>query len=143
MRSKAPADPAIASEHSDNLEVRGDRLKVYSLQTLLTNKRNKETRDTARLGEVLLPWFEKMVEKPAEKLDGVMELWLSLVPANLKERARLVGFAKGTLTVALDSATMRAELDAKLRQGLLRQLQTASKGTIFRVKTSVQPLRPM
>jgi hypothetical protein len=143
MRSKAAADPPISSDRSDNLEIRGDRLKVYSLQTLLTNKRNKETRDTARLGEVLLPWFEKVVEKPAEKLDGVLELWLSLVPTNLKERARLIGFAKGTLSVALDSATMRAELDVKLRQGLLRQLQTASKGAIFRVKTAVQPLRTM
>lgn len=138
-RSSAPTPPA--SENIVNLEMRGDRLKVFSLQTLLTNKRSKETRDTAKLGEVLLPWFEKMVEKPAEKLDGVMELWLSLAPANLLERARLLTFQRGTLTIAVDSSTLRAELDARLREGLLRQLQTASKGAIFRVKTSVQPLR--
>jgi hypothetical protein len=134
------ARPAPASEVV-NLEMRGDRLKVFSLQTLLTNKRSKETRDTAKLGEVLLPWFEKMVEKPAEKLDGILELWLSLAPANLKDRARLLSFVRGTLTIAVDSSTLRAELDANLRQGLLRQLQTVSKGAIYRVKTSVQPLR--
>ncbi len=128
-------------ETVSNLEMRGDRLKVFTLQTLLTNKRSKETRETAKLGEVLLPWFEKMVKKPAEKLDGVMDLWMSLVPANLKERVRLISFQRGTLTVAVDSSTLRAELDARLREGLLRQLQTASKGAIFRVKTFVQPLR--
>ncbi len=139
-RSSA-SPPAVAPENISNLEMRGDRLKVFTLQTLLTNKRSKETRDTAKLGEVLLPWFEKMVEKPAEKLDGVLELWLSLAPANLKERARLLTFQRGTLTIAVDSSTLRAELDARLREGLLRQLQTASRGAIFRVKTSVQPLR--
>ena len=122
----------------DNLQMQGDRLKVYSLQTLLTNKRNKETRETAKLGEVLLPWFEKMVNKPAQKLDGVLELWLSLAPTNLKDRSRLIGFTKGTLTIALESTTTRAELDARLRAGLLRQLQTGSKGAIYRVKTCVQ-----
>jgi hypothetical protein len=121
-----------------NLEMEGDRLKVFTLQTLLTNKKNPETRDTARLGDVLLPWFEKVVHKPAEKLDGIAELWQTHVPANLKSRSQLVGFAKGVLTVALDSATIRAELDARLRAGLLRQLQTDSKGLIFKVKTCVR-----
>ena len=116
----------------------GDRLKVYSLKTLLTNKRSPETRSTARLGDVLLPWFEKVISKPAEKLDGVSELWQTLVPANLRNRSRLLGLARGVLTVALDSATIRSELDARLRAGLLRQLQTESKGAIFKVKTCVQ-----
>jgi hypothetical protein len=140
-RRKNAGKPAAPREGVVNLEMRGDHLKVYTLQTLLTNKRSKETRDTAKLGEVLLPWFQKMVEKPAEKLDGVLDLWLALVPANVKDRARLIGFSKGTLTVALDSTTTRAELDARLRAGMLRELQIGSKGTIYRVKTSVQPLR--
>ncbi|MGN6368352.1 MAG: DUF721 domain-containing protein [Phycisphaerae bacterium] len=137
-RSNAPSP-----ENISNLEMRGDRLKVFSLQTLLTNKKSKETRETAKLGEVLLPWFEKMVEKPAEKMEGVLELWMELAPPNLKERARLVSFQRGTLTIAVESATVRAELDGQLRQGLLRKLQMGSKGAIFRIKTSVQPLREM
>jgi hypothetical protein len=137
-RSNAPS-----TEDISNLEMQGDRLKVFSLQTLLTNKRSKETRETAKLGEVLLPWFEKMVEKPAEKMEGVLELWMELAPAALRDRCRLTGFQRGTLTIAVESATVRAELDARLRQGLLRQLQTRSKGAVFRVKTSVQPLREL
>ncbi len=132
-QAKPRHNPAVV-----NLEMTGDRLKVFSLQTLLTNKRSKETRDTARLGDVLIPWFEKVVTKPAEKIDDVLDLWISLIPANLKDHTRLIGFSRGTLTVATESATTRAELDAKLRAGLLRQFQTGSRGAIYRIKTCVQ-----
>jgi hypothetical protein len=120
-----------------NLEMDGDHLKVYSLHTLLTNKKRADTRDAARLGDVLLPWFEKTVAKPAEKLLGISELWQSLVPPKILACSRLLGFHRGTLSVALDSATVRAELDAALRAGLLRTLQTESRGALYRVKTSV------
>ncbi len=131
-------DPSIA-----NLDTVGDRLKMFSLQNLLTNKRTRETRPAARLGDVLLPWYEKTVARPAEKLDGISDLWQSLVPAVILHRSRLVGFHRGTLQVALDSATVRAELDAKLRSGLLRELQTASRGTLFRIKTCVHANSPL
>ena len=134
MPRKTKQDPTIT-----NLETRGDQLKVFSLQTLLTNKKSKETRAAARLGDVLIPWFEKTIAKPAEKLDGISELWQSHVPAPLLDHSRLIGFHRGVLTVGLDSATVRAELDVRLRSGLLRTLQTASRGSLFRVKTCVQP----
>jgi hypothetical protein len=121
-----------------NLEMKGDRLKVFSLQTLLTNKQKKETRDVARLGDVLLPWFESVVGKPTAKLEGIVELWQEHVPAAIVRRSRLIGFHRATLTVSLDSTTVRAELDTLLRSGLLRLLQTASKGSLYRVKCCVQ-----
>ena len=129
----AGAAPHAASHAIDNLEHAGDRLKVYSLHNLLTNKRNRDTRDAARLGDVLLPWFEKSVARPATKLDGITEAWQRLVPAPLADHSRLVGLHKGPLTVALNSAPLRAQLDALLRAGLLRQLQTDSRGVIFRI----------
>lgn len=121
-----------------NVEPVAGAREVYSLQRLLTNKANPRTRDAAKLGDVLLPWFEKVVAKPAEKLDGVTELWQALVPERMLKRSRLLGLNKGTLSVAVDSAPMRAELDGQLRGGMLRQLQTASRGTVYRVKTCVQ-----
>src|SRR5262249_53984467 len=117
-RSETAAQPTV-----NNLEMKGDRLKVFSLQTLLTNKKRRETRDAARLGDVLLPWYEQTVAKPAAKLEGIVELWQELVPAAIVKRSRLVGFHRGTLTVALDSATVRAELESQLRSGLLRKMQ--------------------
>jgi hypothetical protein len=121
-----------------NLEMDGDRLKMYSLRTLLTNKRRPDTRDAARLGDVLLPWYEQAVVKPAAKLHGLVEVWQEHVPAAIVKRSRLLGFHRGTLTVALDSSTVRAELDVRLRGGLLRTMQVASKGSLYRIKTCVE-----
>jgi len=135
-----PPRPKKLAAELANLETQGDHLKVFSLQNLLTNKKSPETRATARLGDVLLPWFEKTVAKPAKQLGPVIELWQTLVPAPLQSRSRLLGLSRGTLSIALDSATTRAELEACLRSGLLRQLQTESRGTIFKIKTCVQPL---
>jgi hypothetical protein len=136
-RAKKP--PASAANLVPLFEEKGkDRRELISLRTLLTNKKNPSTRDAARLGDVLLPWFEKTIAKPAAQLEGISELWQKHVPANILQRCRLTGFQRGTLSVALDSSTVRAELDVKLRAGLLRTLQTESKGALFRVKTSVE-----
>jgi len=121
-----------------NLEMQGDRLKVFSLHNLLTNKKSPETRATARLGDVLIPWFEKNV-KSNDKMGQITDVWQHLVPISLQNHAHLISFSRGILSVALDSAAARAELEAHLRAGLLRQLQTESRGTIFRIKTYVQP----
>lgn len=123
---------------SSNLELIGERLEIVSLRTLLTNKRNTRTRDAAKLGDVLIPWYEKAVVKPAAKIGGIVEIWQEHVPAKIVSRSRLVGFEKGTLKVAVDSTTVRAELDAQLRAGLLRELQAATKHAIHRIKLEVQ-----
>lgn len=138
-RNASPAHRAPARETQvANLAPVGERRKIISLHMLLTNKKRRETRDAARLGDVLIPWFEKTVARPAAKLEGVADLWQAHVPPNILQRCRLVGFQRGTLTVALDSTTVRAELETRLRSGLLRVLQTGSKGALFRVKTFVE-----
>jgi len=135
MYFKGHAAAAVRARRDEaqiaNLEPVGERQQIISLHTLLTNKKRRETRDAARLGDVLIPWFERTVAKPAAKLEGVADLWQEHVPANILQRCRLVGFQRGTLTVALDSATVRAELETRLRSGLLRVLQTGSKGALF------------
>jgi hypothetical protein len=126
-----------AKEPAANLEMQGDRLKVYSLAELVKHKQTRPKRPIMTLGDVLVPWFQKTIEKPSEKLALCSQLWLALVPKPLAANTRLVGFSRGTLTVAVDNAIARAELDGTLRRGLLQQLQTQSKGTIYRVRTCV------
>jgi len=137
-KQKSKAKSARPSLAIANVEPVASPTQIYSLQQLLTNKANPRTRDAAKLGDVLMPWYEKSVAKPAEKLEGVTELWQSFVPEKLLKRTRLLGLLKGTLTIAVDSAPLRADLDTLLRSGLLVQLQTASRGTVYRVKTCVQ-----
>jgi hypothetical protein len=137
-RSTSSRKPALSLTALANLEPIGERQKVISLHMLLTNKKRPETRDAARLGDVLLPWFEKTVAKPTAKLEQVAELWQEHVPANIVRHCRLAGFHRGTLSVQLDSAAVRVELETRLRSGLLRVLQTSSRGALFRVKTSIE-----
>jgi hypothetical protein len=120
-----------------NLELIGERLEIVSLRTLLTNKRNTRTRDAAKLGDVLLPWYEKTVARPAARIGGISEIWQEHVPVQIVNRSRLVAFERGTLKVAVDSTTARSELDARLRAGLLRTLQVATKHAIHRIKIEV------
>lgn len=141
-KGKAENSAPAAPTNVGNLEAKGDALKVYSLQNLLRNKRSSKLVPTRNLCEVATKLFEKEVAKPGKALDGVIDLWLKHVPEELQNSTRLVGLNRGTLTVAVNSSVMRAELDGLLRAGLLRTLQAASNGTIFRIKTSVQSSIP-
>lgn len=120
----------------------GEKLKVYSLEHLLRNKRTFRTAPAAKLGDVLAGWYEKEVRKPADRLDGVAELWMAHCPPAILPHTRLVGLVRGTLTVSADSSVVRAQLDGVLRQGLAKQLQALAKGAVYRVKTVVAtPIR--
>jgi hypothetical protein len=141
-KAKAENSAPPAPTNVTNLETRGDALKVYSLQNLLRNKRTSKLVPTRNLCEVAKKLFEKEVAKPGKSLDGVIDLWIKNVPPELQDGCRLVGLARGTLTVAVRSSALRAELDGLLRSGLLRTLQSGSNGTIFRIKTSVQSSIP-
>lgn len=129
---KTKPNPVLA-----NLETTGDKLKVYSLRHLLQNKRDYKTAPPATLGQVLEPWFQKEIQKPGDKLAGISELWLELLPPALIPHTRLAGFTKGTLTVQVTSAPVRAQIDGLLRGGLLKTIQLRSKGAVFRIKTTV------
>jgi hypothetical protein len=139
-RSKTPAKPPaapVAPPDPTNLETAGRRLKVYSLESLFAAKRTFRRVAPAKLGDVLLPWYEKNVEKPAARLGGIVDLWLTHVPEPVARHSRLVSLQRGVLTVTLTHAPVRAQLESLLRQGLLRQLQASTKGAVLRVKTAV------
>ncbi len=120
------------------VKVQGHPPQLYMLQQLLTHKRNtKKSTRLAGLGDILVPWFDKTIDKPNQKLEGLGEIWDQLIPPPIAQHARLIGFHRGTLTVGLTNATVRNEFEYLLRQGLLRKLQTASKGAIFKIKTSI------
>ena len=135
---KIKSRKATTSPELVPVKVTGQSHQLYMLQQLISHKRGTRKRASlSGLGDILVPWYQKNVDQPGQKLAGIIELWAELVPERLATQTRLVGFVRGTLSVAVDHATARTELDYLLRQSLLRQLQTGSKGTIFRVKTSI------
>lgn len=90
-----------------------------------------------KLGDGLLNWVEKAVEKPAKELEDVAPLWESLVPAEGRRRAKLVSFREGVLRVAVESAPARAFLQMLLKGGVERAMKEGTKGKLFKVKTYV------
>jgi hypothetical protein len=110
--------------------------RVVTLEGMLEHKRPK-SRDTS-LASFLPDWFKKEVEKPAAKLGVAAEVWTAIAPPALRDSCSLIGFSKGTLTIAAPSALHRNQLDMNLRAGLLRQLQDASKGAVYKIKTLIQ-----
>jgi hypothetical protein len=140
---KRPSKSIPAGSELVPVQVKGQSHQLYLLQKLLNNKR--ATRHPAKLtglGDILNPWFDKTVQRPGEKLDGVADLWLQIVPKKIADHSRILSFNRGTLTVALEHATVKNELEMLLRKGLLRQLQISSKGAVFRVKTSIDGSPP-
>lgn len=136
--SKAKVIPPTTGENNlTNVETVGDKLKVYSLRNLLQAKRTFKVREPSNLADVLEPWFAKNVEKPGQKLGPITDIWMALVPPEIQDQCRIAGLNRSTLLIQVSNAPARAHLEGLLRQGLLKQLQIQSKGTVYRIKTSI------
>lgn len=86
----------------------------------------------------LVPAFQREVARPHRQLAALAEVWVELVPAEVADRTRLDGLARGVLAVAVDSSATLDTLDRLLRGGLKVAIIKAHTGpAIRRVKLSV------
>ncbi len=69
-----------------------------------------------------------------KRLGRLIELWETLLPADLVGRTTITSFKGGTVHVAVDSAATAYELDRLLREGLQRRLIEQYPGTLLRIK---------
>ena len=76
--------------------------------------------------------FQREVARPHKQLAGLTEVWAELVPAELADRTRLEGLARGTLAVAVDSSATLDALDRELRGGLKVAIIKAHRGPALR-----------
>ncbi len=74
------------------------------------------------------------------RLASLVDLWESLVPAEIAAHTRVSGVRGGTAHVTVDSSSTGYELDRRLREGLEQQLRRAYRGTLVRVRITVGPL---
>jgi hypothetical protein len=74
------------------------------------------------------------LEKRVRQLGQLGVIWEQLVPASLAEHTALESFNRGVLTVAVDSAAHRFELQTLLGGGLQREIQARFGGAIQRIK---------
>jgi hypothetical protein len=100
-----------------------DHLEFARLQ------RVKQTRPAAfdTLGGAVVGFFKASVEKRRVKFGKIAECWAKVVPEPLAEHCCLESFARGTLTVIVDSASHLYDLKHHLLDGAEKQLLLACR----------------
>jgi len=101
----------------------------------LRQQRGKPEREWG-IGSVIAS-IEREGRRRDRNLGRAGELWDQLLPAELVRQTKLVGFRGGVLSVIVESASARYELDRALRGGLEQQLRAQLPNTLVRIKVTV------
>lgn len=74
------------------------------------------------------------IAKRVKQLGKLAEVWDACVPENIREHTALEGFSRGVLTVMVDSAAYRFELETLLRSGLRETLGRQFGGPLNKIR---------
>jgi hypothetical protein len=99
-----------------------------------------EPQKMASLGEEIVGFFKRSVQKRQTKLGKIGEVWGKLVPELLQEHSALESLNRGTLTVLVDSSPHLYDLKQLLLAGLEKQILLASRSAGLR-KIALRPGR--
>lgn len=97
-----------------------------TLKRLAKHKSEKRPAPPA-LGDDMLAFFRKDIQKRLPKLEALASTWQKLIPSTIVHHTCLEGFHRGTLTVLVDSSPMLYELRQLLLAGIEKQLIVACK----------------
>jgi hypothetical protein len=102
---------------------------------LRTAWQNRQRPDpTTPLGGPLAMLMQHTLRKRVRQLGELAGAWDEIIPEEFRQHTALESFARGTLTVLVDSAPHRYQLEMLLRGGLLRLLTQRFSGALNRVK---------
>lgn len=93
----------------------------------LTRAKLVHRQPTSNIGSELVSFYRQAVKR-TQKLGGIGQVWLQLVPPHLVEHCSIDGFSRGILTVTVDSSPHLYQLKQLLLAGLQNQLITACRG---------------
>ncbi|MFW6154837.1 MAG: DciA family protein [Planctomycetota bacterium] len=102
---------------------------------LQTAWQNRQARETARpVGEAVALLMKHTLAKRVRQLGQIAAIWDEVIPADLAVHTALESYARGTLTVMVDSAPHRFQLDALLTSGARQVLAERCTGPLNRIK---------
>jgi predicted nucleic acid-binding Zn ribbon protein len=79
--------------------------------------------------------MKQNLAKRVQRLGRLASIWDQVVPEELNRHTSIESFNRGVLTVMVDSAPHRFQLNTMLQAGLLRQIQSLFKtGAINKVR---------
>jgi len=88
----------------------------------------------ARVGEPLAVLMKHKLERRVRQLSRLAVVWDEVVPAQIREHTALESFSAGVLTVVVDSAPHRFQLETMLRGGLKHAIQAGFSGSLNKVR---------
>lgn len=88
----------------------------------------------AVLGQSVNSLMKHTLAKRVKQLGKLAEVWDELIPDAIREHTALESFHRGTLTVLVDSASHRFQLQTLLMGGLMHELQARFDGAINKVR---------
>jgi hypothetical protein len=86
------------------------------------------------LGGPLSLLMKRTLAKRVKQLSALAAVWDALVPESLRDHTALESFVGGTLTVTVDSASHRFQLQTLLAGGLLKQIQSRLPMALNKIK---------
>ena len=88
----------------------------------------------AHIGRPLGMFMKYTLAKKVHQLSKLSQIWDTLVPEDINSHAALESFNRGVLTVIVDSAPHRYNLQMLLSGGLIRELQARFAGALNKVR---------
>ncbi len=96
---------------------------------------NRQRRDrTASLAEPLSYLMKRRLARRVRQVGQLSAVWDECIPQYIREHTALVGYARGVLTVAVDSAPHRYQLKMLLANGLEEAIRERTAGPLNRVR---------
>ncbi len=89
---------------------------------------------SAHLSEPLTFLMKHTLAKKVRQVSELAKIWDEVVPADLAEHTALESFSRGVLTVLVDSAAHRFQLQTLLSGGLMKIIQNRFRGAIRRIR---------
>jgi len=96
---------------------------------------NRQRRDRIScLSETLAGLMKHRLARRVRQIGRVSSVWDECIPEYLREHTALVSFARGTLTVAVDSAAHRYQLKQLFQSGLEEAIRERLPTTLNRIR---------
>jgi len=89
---------------------------------------------TAQIGQPLAILMKHTLARRVRQLSRLAVVWDEVVPEPVRDHTALESFSNGVLTVVVDSAPHRFQLQTMLRGGLTRAIQASFSGTLNKVR---------
>ncbi len=140
IEKKTPSVQDAAGTSSDAsflLAQNRQQSRMETLSRIIRSRPPLDRHPPERIGNFLPEWFDRNVEKPGVLLTDIVELCKAELPRQLYDAVALAGIHRGSLTIYVQSAAAKAEIDSCLRSSLVSKIQTRTHGVVQKVRTVV------